>query len=75
MINNEVKFNKQKQKMRFARARSRKVDPHLGSSINNNVRGPPFSFVKHMVNAFFVESCVNHKVRSPDRDTTKITNS
>ena len=57
--------------MRFARARSRKVDPHLGSSINNEVRGPPFSFVKQMVNAFFEESFVNHEVRSPDRDTKK----
>ena len=67
----QCKVKQQNTKMRFARARSRKVDPHLGSSINNEVRGPPFSFVKQMVNAFFAESFVNHEVRSSDRDTTK----
>ena len=45
-----------------------KWPPHFGSSINNEVRGPPFSFVKQMVNAFFAESFVNNGVWSPDRD-------
>ena len=48
-----------------------KSTPNLGSSINSEVRGHSFSFVKQKVNAFFAKSAINHEFRSPDRDTNK----